>query len=86
MREAITIYGGWLLSVTTIALVYLTGQKYQQVWLLQLGNQCLWTAYILATRQYGLMPMNAVLWVLYARNHRLWNPKPTHRVGQSTEI
>ena len=73
MSEAIRDYLPWLLSAITIYMTILAGNKSRNAWLFGLLNQALWLLWILTTGAYGLLPMNAALWLLYARNHLKWS-------------
>ena len=66
-------YLPWLLSVITIYMTLLAGNKHRAAWLLGLSNQALWLIWIAETTTWGLIPMNLALWVVYARNHLKWN-------------
>ena len=72
MAEKIIAYLPWLLSAITIYMNVLAGNKTRWAWLVGLGNQALWLAWILTSATYGLIPMNIALWVVYARNHLKW--------------
>lgn len=67
-----TTYMPWLMSAITIYMTVLAGNKNRHAWLIGLFNQALWLVWILATKNYGFLPMNAALWVVYARNHWKW--------------
>lgn len=73
MSDAIRLYLPWLLSAITIYMTVLAGNKHRNAWLFGLVNQALWLIWILATASYGLLPMNAALWVVYGRNHLKWS-------------
>jgi len=73
MLEFIRLYLPWLLSAITIYMTVLAGNKSRHAWLIGLGNQALWLIWIFVAGAYGLLPMNAALWLLYARNHLKWN-------------
>jgi hypothetical protein len=73
MSHAITDYLPWLLSAITIYMTILAGNKSRNAWLYGLVNQALWLLWILTTGAYGLLPMNAALWLLYGRNHLKWS-------------
>lgn len=64
----------WILSAITIWMTVLAGNKHPSAWLVGLGNQALWLIYIILTHQWGLLPMNAALWIVYGRNHFKWKP------------
>jgi len=63
----------WLLSAITIWMTVLAGNKHRSAWLVGLCNQALWAVWIIATSNWGLVPMNAALWVVYGRNHWRWS-------------
>lgn len=73
MKELIISYLPWLLSLITIWMTLLAGNKTKWAWLVGLVNQFLWLIWIIASAAWGLLPMNIALWVLYARNHLKWN-------------
>ncbi len=73
MTDAIRNYLPWLLSAVTIYMTILAGNKSRHAWLFGLGNQALWLLWIFTVGAWGLLPMNAALWVVYARNHLKWN-------------
>jgi|JI7StandDraft_1071085.scaffolds.fasta_scaffold812069_1 succinate dehydrogenase hydrophobic anchor subunit len=61
-----------LLSVITIYMTVLAGNKNRHAWAIGLFNQALWLAWILLTKNYGFLPMNFALWIVYWRNHIKW--------------
>lgn len=69
----IKTYLPWLLSVITIWMTVLAGNKHRSAWVVGLVNQALWLVWIIASDAYGLLPMNAALWVVYTRNHIKWS-------------
>ena len=71
--QEIKDYLPWLLSVITICMTLLAGNKHRSAWAFGLLNQALWLLWIVATKAWGLLPMNAALWVIYARNHWKWS-------------
>lgn len=72
MLESIRLYLPWVMSAVTIWMTLLAGNKHRSAWMIGLGNQLLWLVWILATGAYGLLPMNAALWIVYGRNHLKW--------------
>lgn len=72
MSEAIVTYLPWLLSAITIWMTLLAGNKHRNAWLVGLGNQLLWLVWIIAAGAWGLLPLNAALWIVYGRNHLKW--------------
>ncbi len=73
MRDHIITYLPWLLSVITIWMTVLAGNKHPTAWLVGLVNQALWLGWIIAAGAWGLLPMNIALWIVYGRNHWKWN-------------
>lgn len=73
MRHAIVVYLPWFLSLITIWLNILVGEKKQNAWLIGLLGQSLWTVWIIVSETHGFIPLNIMLWLVYARNHYLWN-------------
>ena len=65
-------YLPWLLSIITIYMTILAGNKSRYAWAVGLFAQALWLVWILAAEAWGLVPMNLALWVVYARNHWKW--------------
>lgn len=62
----------WFMSVITVWMTWMTGHKHPATWVVGLGNQVLWTTWIVLSGTWSLVPVNLTLWVLYYRNHRLW--------------
>ena len=73
MTNLIGIYLPWLLSVITIWMTLLAGNKHPRAWLFGIGNQLLWLVWICVVGAWGLLPMNIALWIVYGRNHWKWN-------------
>ncbi len=73
MKDAVVIYLPWALSVITIYMNVLAGNKNKLAWLFGLLNQLLWMLWILTSGNYGLIPMNIALWVVYSRNYVKWD-------------
>lgn len=65
-------YLPWVMSAVTIWMTLLAGNKHHSAWLVGLGNQALWLFWIVSVGAWGLLPMNAALWIVYARNHLKW--------------
>jgi hypothetical protein len=72
MKHLIITYLPYLLSTITIYQVFLAGNKNVHAWIIGIGNQVLWLTWILVSQNYGLLPMNVAMWVLYTRNHFKW--------------
>lgn len=73
MRQITVTYLPWLLSVITIWMTVLAGNKHRSAWAVGLANQALWLGWIIASAAWGLLPMNIALWIVYARNHLKWS-------------
>lgn len=73
MRDHIVTGLPWVLSVITIWMTVLAGNKHPSAWAVGLANQALWLGWIVASASWGLVPMNIALWVVYARNHLKWS-------------
>lgn len=73
MRELITTYLPWLLSAITIWFNLMAGNKHAGAWALALVGQAGWLAWIIVTKNWGFLPMNLALWIVYGRNHLKWN-------------
>lgn len=69
----VATYLPWLLSAITIYMNVLAGNRYRNAWLFGLINQGLWLFWIIVTRNYGFLPMNVALWIVYGRNHLKWH-------------
>lgn len=72
MREFLTLYMPWLLSVITIYQMKVTGDKRTIAWLIMIFNQAMWLIWIVCAETWGLIPMNIALWVMAIRNYRKW--------------
>lgn len=79
LHQATVTYLPWVLSIATIYMTLLAGNKHPRAWAVGLVTQALWLVWIIATETWGLLPMNIALWVVYARNHVRWNSRrPRH--------
>lgn len=63
----------WLLSIITIWMTILAGNKSRHAWAVGLLGQVGWSVWIVAVAAWGLLPLNITLWVLYVRNHFKWS-------------
>jgi hypothetical protein len=73
MGEVIAVYLPWLLSGLSIWMTILAGNLHRSAWMIGLASQALWLVWIVVTETWGFLPLNAALWVVYARNHLKWN-------------
>lgn len=72
MKDNFNTYLPWLMSVITIWMTLLAGNKHPKAWLVGIFNQALWLGWIVSSETWGLIPMNIALWVVYVRNHFKW--------------
>lgn len=63
----------WLLSCGTFVHMLLIGNKYRYCWLFGIGLQTIWLTWILMSSNYGFLPLTIGLFVLYIRNHIVWD-------------
>lgn len=84
MAHLVTAYLPWLLSLITIVLTVLIGNKWRFAWAFGLGGQALWLLWIACSQAWGFLPLTLTLTVLYARNQLKWwreaNPRRTEAV------
>lgn len=73
IQYAVIVYLPWVLSVVSIYMTILAGNKARNAWLVGLANQALWLIWIVVTANWGLLPMNIAMWVVYTRNHFKWS-------------
>ena len=62
----------WILSLNTIVMNIMVGNKHRRSWALGLVGQVLWLVWIILVEAWGLIPLNLALWVIYIRNHIKW--------------
>ena len=62
----------WVLSATSLVMLWLMGRKVRWAPLLGIGNQVLWAIYIVTTEQWGLMPGVIAYTVIHILNAYKW--------------
>lgn len=72
MKQIITTYLPYILSVITIYTMFLAGDKKKKAWLVGLVNQILWFTWIIVSGTWGLIPMTIAMCVVYTRNYLKW--------------
>jgi hypothetical protein len=72
MKAAVIAYLPWLLSAVTIYMNVLAGNKHPRAWAVGLLGQVGWLAWIMVSKNWGFLPMNIALWLVYGRNHFHW--------------
>lgn len=75
MKQFVIVYLPWVLSGITIWMNILAGNLHKSSWLIGLIGQVLWLVWILISENWGFLPLNITLWIIYFRNHRKWNRK-----------
>jgi hypothetical protein len=71
--ELIVIILPWILSGLTLWTTFMAGNNNPKTWLISLFGQVLWSIWIVLSKNWGLIPLNIGLWILYYRNHKIWN-------------
>lgn len=69
MRQLIPL----ALSVNTIAVMWLAGDKKRLGWALGLAGQGLWFVFIVVFEAWGLLPLSVALTFVYGRNLYRWH-------------
>ena len=62
----------WVLSVTTIAGMWLVGNKCNVGNGILIVNQFLWAWFAVSTDNQGLLPLAIALFFVFLRNYRKW--------------
>lgn len=63
----------WIISITSVIMIYLMGNKWKYAPLLGIFNQVLWYVLILQTKQYGLFLGVTGYTVIHIRNMLKWS-------------
>lgn len=72
MRETLVFGMPWLLSAIGCLMIWKVGSFKTYGWLIGIAAQGLWLAWILLAEQYGFLPQNIALTVIYTRNYLAW--------------
>ena len=62
-----------VISLLTIASMWLLASKNGFGWWLSLASQFLWLAFIVHTQAYGLFPLNIAMWITCLHGITNWN-------------
>lgn len=82
MRE-ILVYGmPWMLSAIGCFMIWKLGSFKTYGWLIGIVAQAFWFVWILASEQYGFIPQNLALTVIYIRNYRSWKKSGLEPIKQ----
>ena len=63
----------WLLSITSVIMLWLMGNKNKYAPYVGIGNQVLWVVYVISTKQYGLLLGVLMYLIVHIRNATKWN-------------
>jgi hypothetical protein len=72
MKDAVTTYMPYLLSVISIAMTLMAGNLHKRAWILGAIAQLFWFVWIIVSENWGFLPMNVVFFFVYLRNHYKW--------------
>lgn len=73
MREQLIHIFPWVLSAETIVMMYMTGNKNKNGWLLGIFLQILWFIYIFIAKVWGFLPITIAMCGITIRNYYLWD-------------
>ena len=73
----------WILSGTTLAGMWLIGNKNNLGNIILAANQVLWAVFAIATDNKGLLPLVAALCFVYLRNWQKWRRYERKTAAQS---
>lgn len=62
----------WIISITSIIMIYLMGNKWKYAPILGIFNQILWYILILNSKQYGLLLGVTGYTIIHIRNMLKW--------------
>lgn len=65
-------YLPWFLSAMTVYSIHLAGKKDKFGWKIGIYLQALWIIWILASKNYGFLPLNACMWWVQCSNYLKW--------------
>lgn len=65
-------YWSWILAVVGVSGMYFVGKKTVWGWMVLLVNEVIWTAYALATQQYGFIVMAVAYATVYIKSFIEW--------------
>lgn len=72
MDKIVINYLPYVMSIFTIYIFLLAGNKNKNTWLIALFSQVLWLIWILNVKIWGLLPGHIALWVVFCRNYLKW--------------
>ena len=73
MTDLIIKYLTWVLSILTIYVNILAGNKHKTTWIVGMLNELLWLVWIICSESFGFIPANILMWVICIRNHKKWS-------------
>lgn len=86
MIDLIIKWAPWILSIVTITMTAMAGRLHRKSWVVGLAGNVLWLIWIIASKSWGFLPLNIVLFFLYAKNHLSWREKKTHCVQDGESV
>jgi hypothetical protein len=72
LNSLLVDYLPWVISLATIYMIFLVGNKDIKGWVVSFFCQVLWTTFILASESWGLMPLNVAMYYLTVSNFIKW--------------
>ena len=75
----------WIISITTLYMLWLVGNRNAGGWKVGIGLQFLWLLYIIVGEVWGLLPLNAGMWYITVRNYYKWTHSENN-VSENNEV
>jgi len=72
MEFVLVNYLPWIISLVTIYMIFLVGNKDIKGWIVSGFCQILWTTFIIASSSWGLFLLNISMYYLTIRNFIKW--------------
>lgn len=72
----------YFLSLVTVTVMWLAGNKDRRAWILGIVAQGFWLVFIVNTQSWGLVPLTAAMVIVYSRNLRAWKPSRVRPLTQ----
>jgi len=65
-------YLPWLISIITLWMMYLAGNKNRGAWTVGIICQALWSWWLIETKAWGLAPLTLGMWAIVITNYVKW--------------
>lgn len=62
----------WVVGITTLICIELNMRKVWWSFLLAIANQPIWTVFIVTSGEYGLLPLNIMMYIMNSRAAYKW--------------